>query len=329
MAITGNTNYVGNAAVAINVSLSKDWTWLPFRANPLLMIMKAKGTNFNKRVRLNADGNKVLFAVAGDDQTNVPAGVAPGSDEISAMTANLITGLTQAEYFRAQYRGNYTILESEIETLSQGSRGNILEAKKDQALKSFLNVLAGHVSDTNADTSSRILGLRQPLSTSNTVGGISQSTDTDWAAQVDTTGGNLTLAKVDRHLNKFYRFTEDNANPIDLLLCSTNPSGIDTYQVLVDQVLPHLRVTNEFMKTKFGIEVLEHRGVMMARDHRAPVNRVDFLSTKTWWAGIPEKPTFREKDQIQLTTAFAQVFFGWCYLACQNPQHNGSLTNLT
>lgn len=329
MAITGNTNYIDNAAVAINVSIRKDWEWLPFRATPILAVMKAKGLNFNKKVRLNADGNKVLLAVAGDDQANVPAGVAPGASEIVAMTPNLITGLTQAEYFRAQYRGNYIILESDLETLAQGSRGNILEAKKEQAMKSFENVLAGHISDTNADTSSRILGLRQPLSVSNTVGNISQATDTDWQAQVDSTGGNLTLARVDRHLNKFYRFTSDNSNPIDLLLCSTNPSGLDTYQTLVDQVLPHLRVTNEFMKTKFGIEFLEHRGVMLARDHRAPVNRVDFISTKTWWAGVPDEPTFRNREQVSLTTAYEQVFLAWCYLACGNPQKNGSMTNLT
>lgn len=331
MSFTGNSSYVGLAATSIEQSVRDSWSMVWTAGHPLISAIFDQKMNFNKGFEIK--GKSMLLAVMGDDQTNPVAGVASGASELSAMTYNTGNGLSQFNYNFGHYRGNYTILESE-KKLNNNARGNLLEAKKMQVIGSYMNALSNHLSSATADASnnSRILGLYQPLSTSNTVGGISQTTDPQIAAYVKTGAGAFTLQLVDDALDAIRANTNLHRNVKPDLALASYAAGNNVYGYWKSAIAPAQRLMNVEFQTKYGIENYVYQSVMVAQENRIAntlSGSVALLSTATWFAYIQKEPTFAPLQRIPATDAYEQVITGWNALGTNDPGMNGLLRDLT
>jgi len=332
VSFSGNSNYLALAATAIEQSVQKDWSKVWTAGHPLITIIQDNKANFNRGFTIN--GTKMLLAVMGDDQTNPVEGVATGSGEVSAMTPNTGNGLSQFSYNFAHYRGNYTIRESEAVLAKNNARGNLLEGKKDQLIGSWLNKLSTHLSSTTADASdnSRVLGVYQPLSTSNTVGGISQTTDTQIAAYVKSSAGAFALELIDDCYDSINALIngQRSAKP-DVILASYAASN-NVYGKMRSAIAPAERLVNAEFKAKYGLENFMYLGMATVQDNRIGTTlngSLGVLSSKTWYAYIDKMPKAHKEQRLQGTDTYEYFYTAWAGLGCNDPGLNGLIRDIT
>lgn len=109
--------------------------------------------------------------------------------------------ITSAEYSWKQLYTNITILRSdELKNSGDSQIISLVKSKVKIAEKNMEDLLGTGIF-SNATDAKSIVGLRQILSASNTIGGISQSANTWWAAQVDSTTTTLTMAAMQTLFN--------------------------------------------------------------------------------------------------------------------------------
>lgn len=109
--------------------------------------------------------------------------------------------VTSAEYSWKQLYTNITILRSdELKNSGDSQILSIVKAKTKIAEKQMEDALGTGIF-SNATDAKSIVGLRQIVGTSNTVGGISQSTYSWWAAQVDSATTTLSMAAIQTNWN--------------------------------------------------------------------------------------------------------------------------------
>lgn len=165
------------------------------------------------------------------------------------------------------------VVITEADRLKNGGEAKVLDHLKTEieiAQKTAINKFAtGFYSNGTTDPLS-ILGLRHFMSTSNTVGGISQSTYSWWAAQVDstTTGFNLGAAQT-----MYETCMEDNDKP-DLIL---------TYPGVYNRFWSLLQPQQRYQNTKLGEAGFENLRFNMADfvvDSYCPSSYCFFVNTK-------------------------------------------------
>jgi len=328
----GNANYGGfdasndwakNAAFAIEKQLTTRWTHAQAQVHPLLAVLKRNGLNWNKGS--DVSGLKMLKPVVVAGPTTAAAGVTD-ANELNAMTYNSTANFTQAEAEFAHYRNNFTLRDSERQLLEGGARGNILQGKTEQLEEDFKSVMQGHLSGSGAGTRSALMGILQPLSTSNTVGGISQTSYANWRSNVTTSVGTLTLQGVATMIDTIASF---GPGP-DLLICSAPASGFNSYgkmRLLIENAVVYNDPNNALVKA--GVASFSYMGMAIVKDHRMATGNMAFLDTRTWyWRGY-DAPKLVRKDGIQATDATEFVFNFWGSIACFNPKHNGLFTGVT
>jgi hypothetical protein len=332
LAFTGNASYVDFAAVAIEQTVTRDWSMVWTEGHPILTVIHDGQLNFNRGFSIS--GTAMLLPVLGDDQDTPVAGIATGSGETVAMAYNTSDPLSQFKFNFAHYRGNYTIRESEAKMAMNGARGNLLEAKKVNLLGSWRNTLSGHLSSTTADQAdnSRVLGLYQVLSTSNTVGGISQATDTQIAAYVKTSAGPFALELIEDAVDQISvnKNEQRNKEP-DLVLASISSTN-NVYGKYRSAIAPAERYVNKDFSVKYGLKNFMHMGLMVVKENRIGdtlSGSCAILSSKTWYAYIDRKPTMHPKQRIPGTDAYEVVATAWACLGCNDPGLNGLVRDIT
>ncbi len=332
MSFSGNSNFLNAAAVAVEQRITNTWRSIWTSAHPFLQILEMQGTNFNKGFTVQR--NAMILGILGDDQTNPVAGVATGSGELVAMSYNVTNALSQAKYYFGHYRGNYTILESEATTLANGERGNLLEGKKMQFNDSWLNKASTDFASTTIDASdnSKALGLYYVLSTSNSPGGISQSTDTQWAAQLKTGAGAFDLMLVDDMLDGIAAKSNMNRKgKPDVLLCSYTASN-NVWGKFKNSIAPNERFTHEGFSVKFGIDNVVYRGATGVQDPRigSTLNgSIAVLTSSVWYAAMQKAPKLHPLAKIPGTDAYEQVGTIWAGLGCNDPALNGLIRDIS
>ncbi len=101
--------------------------------------------------------------------------------------------VTAAEYSWKQLYTNVTILRSdELKNAGDEQILSIVKSKVKIAEKNMEDLLGTGIF-SNATDAKSIVGLRQIVSASNTIGGISQSTNSWWQSQVDSSTTTLTM----------------------------------------------------------------------------------------------------------------------------------------
>jgi len=179
-----------------------------FDSDPLLQRLKKK--SYQK-----VDGGERMIVPLNYAQTSASDWYS-GADTLSTTDNDQITG---AEYTWKQLYANISITRSdELKNSGDSQILNFVKSKTQIAEKTMIDKLGDglYSSGTNAKS---IVGLGSIIGTSNTVGGISQTTYTWWASQVDSTTTTLSLAALQTQYNNL---TINNEHPTVIMATRTN-----------------------------------------------------------------------------------------------------------
>ena len=161
-----------------------------FNSNPLLQRAK-------KKWYTKVDGGTVII-VPLNYATTSSSGWYSGAETLQTTDNDVITG---AEYTWKQLYANISI--NRLDELKNSGDSQILSLVKNKvqiAEKTMDDKLATGLYSASTDAKS-IVGLGTIVGTANTVGGISQTTYTWWAAQLDSTTTTTTIAEMQRTYN--------------------------------------------------------------------------------------------------------------------------------
>lgn len=228
-----------------------------FDSNPLLQRARKK---FYEKV----DGGTSILQPLNYAQISA-GGWYSGADTLSTTDNDVFTS---AEYSWKQIYKNITI--SRIDELKNSGDSAILKFVKQKvqiAEKSIEDDMGTGLYNAGTTTNA-IGGLRLILSTSNTVGGISQSTYSWWQAQVDSTTTTLTMAAMQ---------SRDQACTIG----NDGPTVVMTTRSLYNSYYALLQPQQRFMDSetaKGGFSSLMFNGKPVIVDSHAPASHMFFLN---------------------------------------------------
>lgn len=228
-----------------------------FDSNPLLQ--RARKKFYEK-----TDGGTSILQPLGYAQVSA-GGWYSGADTLSTTDNDVFTS---AEYSWKQIYKNITI--SRMDELKNSGDSAILKFVKQKvqvAEKSIEDDMGTGLYNAGT-TANAIGGLRLILSTSNTVGGISQSTYSWWAAQVDSSTTTLNMAAMQ---------SRDNACTIG----NDGPTVIMTTRTLYNSYYGLLQPQQRFMDSdtaKGGFSSLMFNGKPVIVDSHCPANHMMFLN---------------------------------------------------
>lgn len=327
MAFTGNSNYTvaGYSAFAVEKAVAKDWHTIWTSAHPLLIAMADKGTNFNQNFDLG-NGTAMLIAVNGDNMTTPAAGVADAS-ELTGDTISATNGFSQANYYIAHYRAHVSYRASEQFMAENGSRGNILDGKKKQVLESFKEVWSTDAASSTVDSRTKIMGYRYALSTSNSPGGISQSTDTQWAAKVKTSAGTFGLNLIDDQVDNI---TAEGRGAPDLILAGLSGASnmFGKIRTAIGPTAERL-VNPNGMPVKYGLTAIQYLGATVILDNRAATGEINVLTTDSWYVYMPKTPKVSQMYIKDGTDSHVQSYTLFTSLGCGDCALNATITGIT
>lgn len=224
-----------------------------FDSNPLTKRLKEKS------LELLDGGTSILQPLNYANTT--ASGWYTGAETLSTIDNE---NLTSAEYQWKQHYANISI--SRIDELKNSGDKAILNFVKEKvkiAEKTMVDNLGTGVYSAGTDPKS-IVGLRSIIATSNTVGGIAQSTNVWWAAQVDSTTTTLSL----QALQALY-----NACSID----SDHPTVITSTRAIYNLYYGLLAPQQRFVDSevaKGGFTSIQFNGIPFIADSKVPTSHV-------------------------------------------------------
>lgn len=324
---TGNSNYLNDVAFSTELVIGRDFNNVWLREAALLAMVQEGKKNWNKGSAFSGSaqtGYKMLIPVALADMTTPANGVTDANEFTAISPHGTAQGaFTQAEYIVAHYRGSMSNKRHEM-VLINNQRGNFQQAKVNQLMGSFTNAIADDMASTAADARDAILGVQQVLATSNTVGGIAQGTDTDWAANVTTSAGAFSLDLLDDGI--------DTAAPrggnIDLIALAYSSTN-NLFGKLRAQIAPAQRIVNGDFKAKYGFVNIDYLGATCISDNRLTAGVICGFDTSTWFYRGDTKPKLSHTGPIQGTDAVEWVYYMFAALGCNHPGRNFRLTSVT
>jgi len=171
------------------ISAITEKRWMPklvdniFDSDPLLQRLKKKG-----RYKKVSGGTSLMLPL--NYALNSSGGWYSGADTLSTEDNDTITA---AEFQWKQLYENITIKrDDELKNKGDAAKLDFVKSKMQICEKTMTDRLQDGLYSSGTDSKS-IVGLGVFASTSNTVGGISQSTYSWWQAQVDSTTSTLTI----------------------------------------------------------------------------------------------------------------------------------------
>ena len=230
-----------------------------FDSNPLLKRAKEK---FYEKV----DGGTTINQPLNYAQ-NGAGGWYSGTDTLTTTDSQIITA---AEYDWKFLYENITILGTEeIKNSGETAKLKLAKQKMEVAEKTMADRL-GTGLYSNATDAKSIVGLQQIVGTSNTIGGISQSTYTWWAAQLNTSVTTLSLSAMQ---GRYSACRVDN----------DKPSVIMTTDALYDIYWSLLQPQQRFQDSKTasaGFDSLMFNSTPVISDSHCPSGDMYFLNEK-------------------------------------------------
>lgn len=228
-----------------------------FDSNPLMKRAKKK---FYKKI----DGGERIIMPLGY-ATTTASGWYDGSDVLSTTDNQQITG---AELTWKQLYANITISRrEELQNSGKSQIISLVKSKMKMAEKTMMDTM-GTALFNDGTTTDALIGLRAWVNTSSTVGGISQSTNSWWQAQVDSSTTTLSLSAMQ---------TQFNAATVD----SDMPTVGFTTRTILDLYYALLQPQQRFVDSetaKGGFSSLMFNGVPMIADSHAPSSNLFFLN---------------------------------------------------
>lgn len=234
-----------------------------FDSNPLLKRLLASGQYHSVNGGTYVD---IPLAYAG----TTAKGWFKGADTLNTAENDMVTS---ARYDWCSLYAGITITE-EDELKNGGERGvlKLLAAKAQQAEKTIKDDLGtGLYSD--GTTTNSIVGLRDIVATDQTVGGISQSTYSWWAGQVDSTTTTTSIAAVNL---QYENASIDSEKPTVLLSTRT------IYTKYYNLLQPQQRFTDSTTASG-GFQNLMFNGIPWISDSHCPSSHLFGINEKHLW----------------------------------------------
>ncbi len=230
-----------------------------FDSNPLVKRLKEK--SYEK-----IDGGTSIMIPLNYAQTTA-SGWYNAADSLSTADNENITA---AEYQWAQAYANITITrKDELKNSGDAQKVSLVKSKVQIAEKTLMDIFGTGVYNAGTTINS-IIGLRAIVSASDTIGGIAQSTNTWWAAQVDSSTTTLGISAMQTMYNSA---TIDNDAPTVIMATRAN---YNRYYAL-------LQPQQRFMDSetaKGGFSSLMFNGTALIADSHCPSNHLFFLNEK-------------------------------------------------
>lgn len=281
-----------------------------FNSNPLLQRHKKK--SYEK-----VDGG-VSVMVPLNYAVPTASGWYAGYDTLATADNDQITA---AEYTWKQLYTNISV--SRIDELKNSGDAQILGLVKNKvkiAEKQMEDAL-GTGLFSNATDAKSIVGLRQIVATANTVGGISQSSNSWWQAQVDATTTTLTMNAM---MTQFNLATINSAAPSVLI---TTRSIYNTYYALLQ---PQQRFSDSDTAAG-GFASLLFNGAPMIPDSHCPSSNIFMLNEDYihLWVHKDEDMRFEPfQKPINQNVKVAKIYWMGAYGA-SNCRLHAAMTGIT
>lgn len=224
-----------------------------FDSNPLLKRLKEK--SYKKL----SGGTSIMVPL--NYATTSSSGWYTGADTLSTSDNESITS---AEYAWKQIYANIAITRlDELKNSGDAQKIDLVKAKMQIAEKTIADSLGTGLYNAGSTTNA-IIGLRAIVDTSSTVGGISQTTYTWWAGQLDSGTTTFSIAALQTQMNAA---TVDNEMPSVIMATRAN------YNRYYSQLQPQQR----FMDSKTaegGFSSLMFNSVPFIADSHCPANHI-------------------------------------------------------
>jgi hypothetical protein len=229
-----------------------------FDSNPLLMKIKKGGS-----YKSTSGGTQIYVPL--NYAAATAAGWYSGADTLSTTDNDNITAA--AFDWASLFAGVSITEEDELKNSGEAAQLNLLKSKMQIAEKTLSDDLGtGLFSDgTNAKS---IVGLRDIVATDQTVGGISQTTNSWWQGQVDST----TTATSISAMNAVYQ---------DCVIDSEKPDYCSTTRTLFNAYYSLLQPQQRFQDDETangGFQNLMFNGAPVVHDSHVPASNMFFLN---------------------------------------------------
>lgn len=228
-----------------------------FDSNPYLKRIKQKSM-------VKIDGGTSLM-VPLEYAVNGAGGWYTGADTLDTSDTDVITS---AEYSWKQIYENIAIKRSdELKNSGDAAKLNFVKSKMRNAEKSMLDRIGTGIYSDGTDSKS-IIGLRVFCSTSNTVGGISQSSYSWWQSNVDSTTDTLSMSALQ---------SQYNAAVVDNMMPTVALAGRSVFNIYYSLLQPQQRFTDA-ETAKGGFSSLMFNGIPVLADSHCPANHLFFVN---------------------------------------------------
>ena len=284
-----------------------------FQARPLTYYLMDKG-----RIRMLNGGTNIVEPLIYGENTTVAS--YSGYDTISLTPQS---GITAAEFDWKQYAASIAISGIE-EAKNNGEQAmvNLLEAKimqAEESMKEGFNAM--FFGDGTGNSGKNWNGLGNLIEATNTVGGISGTTETWWNSYEQNTAGALTLAQMTTAYNTV---SIGNDHP-DMLL--TTQTLFEKYESLLQ---PQLRYTDT-KTADAGFQNLLFKAAPVAYDVDCPAGNMFFLNSKYLTLVGHSDKWFEVTPFVRPENLDARYSVIMCYgnLTIRNRARQGKLTAKT
>lgn len=281
-----------------------------FLGNPLLERSKRKGW-----YRKEDGGQKVIIPLEYDDVS--ASGWYSGAETLDTTDNEIITA---AEYNWKSVYANISISRSdELKNSGDSQVINLVKSKTKNAEKTMRKLLSEGLYNAGTD-SKAIAGLRLHISTSNSPGGISQTTYSWHAAQVDTSA-TMTIPVLQ---DLFSDCSEDNEQPTVGIGTKAN------YNRLYGLLQPQQRFIDT-ETAKAGFTSLMFNGIPILSDTNAPANHLFFLNENHLHLVAHKDEDMRFEPfakPVNQNVKLAKIYWFGIF-GCSNNRFQGAFTSLT
>lgn len=273
-----------------------------FNKNAFLMMLR-------KREKPQTGGNNVILPL--NYATGGSGGWFSGADTLDTSDSTVITA---ASFNWKQLYENISITrDDELKNSGDAAVLNFVKSKMEVAEKTIRNTLNTALFNTGTD-SDAIIGINTFLSTSATYGGISQSTYTWWAAQVDSSTTTLTLSA----MQSLWGDCSEGTESPDVVI-----GDQDMYDLYYNLLQPQQRFTSEEM-AKGGFKSLLFNGQPFIVDAAATSGDLYMLNLEYLHLMPHKDENFRfEPFQKPVNQAVktAKIFWMGVFASSNNRRH--------
>jgi hypothetical protein len=283
-----------------------------FKANPLLE--RAKRQGWYKKIE---GGTKVIIPL--EYAINGNSNWFSGADTLTISDTDIITA---AEYDWKQLYAPVVVTRiDELKNMGEARVVDFVKAKVKNAEKTMAQKLSEGLYSAGS-SATEIVGLRAHLSTSSTVGGISQSSNTWWAAQIDSTTTTLTLAAMQTVFNNC---SEGNDQPT---VAVATKARYNSYYAALQ---PQQRFTDS-LTGKAGFTSLMFNGIPLISDSNASSSLPLMFLNEDYLHFLAHKDEDMVmtdfEDPINQRVAVAKIFWAGAF-GSSNNRFQGGFTALT